>query len=399
MHTPLAEILRPKTLEDFVGQKHLVGKNAPIRKIIKNKTPVSMVFWGPPGVGKTTLARIIARTTQSDFFAFSAVNTGISDLKKVINQASKEKQLFDKDTLIFIDEIHRFNKGQQDFLLPFIESGEIFFIGATTENPGFSINSQLLSRLQPYLFYPLSEEDLEVLVKRAISVFKNRVFTEDAVSKIVFFANGDGRKAINIVELAASLSKKIDNVIVKKAVQQKGIDYDKNGERHYDTVSAFIKSMRGSDPDATLHYLARMIKAGEDPVFIARRMVIFASEDIGNIQPSALILANACMQAVSKIGMPESELILAQTAIYLATAKKSISVLSALSAAKKDIDNKRIDPIPLHLRNPSNKFMKNLGFGKGHIRYPWKLEKNGKKVRQEYMPNNLKGRVYYKKDW
>ena len=315
-------------------------------------------------------------------------------------QAEEQNTLYKKHMIIFIDEIHRFNKAQQDAFLPYVESGAITLIGATTENPGFEVNAPLISRSQVYVLQALTEKDIQKVVTRAIAVYPNHTWHPDAIKHFIKYSNGDGRTAINAVELAASLSK---NVTVKKAeeaIQQKAIYYDKKGDWHYDTISAFIKSMRGSQPDATLHYLARMIKAGEDPVFIARRMVIFASEDIGNAQPTALVLATACMQAVHMIGMPEASLILAQTATYLASAKKSIASTEGISAALSDIDEEALETIPLHLRNPSNKVMKNVGYGTGHTRYPWQVERQtGEKVNQEYMPKNLIGKKYYKEDW
>lgn len=400
MQTPLAELLRPKSLSDFVGQKHLIGKNGPLRKVMESGKLVSMIFWGPPGVGKTTLAKILAQSMNVRFISFSAITMGVKELRNIASRARQDRQFFKKDTIVFIDEIHRFNKGQQDVLLPYVEKGVITLIGATTENPGFSINSPLLSRLQLYVFHPLTDSEVRKIVKKAIDYYKDYQFELGTISYITQLADGDGRKAVNIVEVSTSFGNKIDKEIVEKAVQMRIADYDRQGDKHYDTISAFIKSMRGGNPDATLHYLVRMLKAGEDPIFIARRMVIFASEDIGNIQPTAMILATSCMQAIHMIGMPESELILAQTATYLATAKKSITVTEALYEAKKDIEGKALAPIPLHLRNARNKILKSLGYGKGHIRYPWKVKKEmGVKIEQEYMPTNLEGKKYYKKNW
>jgi putative ATPase len=401
MNIPLAEKLRPKNLDEFVGQTHLVGKNRPIRKMIENKKVVSMVLWGPPGTGKTTLARIIARYIDANFVPFSTVaGGGVPEVRKIIAQAKKDQGLFQKNTVLFVDEIHRFNKAQQDAFLPYVEDGTITLIGATTENPGFEVIAPLVSRSQIYVLYALNEKEIETIVKKAVGFCENNVFEKEAVQHIVKTANGDARAAINAVELAASLSKKITLKTAEEAVQRKAIYYDKKGDWHYDTISAFIKSLRGSQPNAALHYLARMIKAGEDPVFIARRMVIFASEDIGNALPTALVVATSCMQAVHMIGMPEATLILAQTAAYLATAKKSIASTVAIQQALQDIDEKNLDPIPLHLRNPSNKVMKALGYGRNHVRYPWLAEKqSGQKINQEYMPKNLQGRRYYLPDW
>ncbi|MEI6532968.1 MAG: replication-associated recombination protein A [Candidatus Roizmanbacteria bacterium] len=397
---PLAEQLRPNKLDDYVGQAHLVGVGKPIRRMIENGRVTSMIFWGPPGCGKTTLAHIIAQLSNADFISFSAVINGIAEIKKIIHIASEQKSLFQKDTIIFIDEIHRFNKAQQDAFLPCIENGTITLIGATTENPGFEINAPLISRSQVYMLKMLTEEETKTIIERAINHFPSHKFEKDAIQHIITHANGDGRNAINAVELSASIAQHVTLKVVEEALQQKSVYYDKKGDSHYDTISAFIKSMRGSQPDATLHYLARMLKAGEDPVFIARRMVIFASEDIGNAQPTALVLATATMQAVHMIGMPEAQLILAQTATYLATAKKSIASTEGIFSAITDIETTRLDPIPFHLRNASNKIMKEQGYAKDHIRYPWKEEQEkGKKIVQEYMPENLRGKKYYKEDW
>ncbi|MBI5127679.1 replication-associated recombination protein A [Candidatus Roizmanbacteria bacterium] len=401
MDTPLADRMRPKTLDQFVGQEHLVGKGKPVRRMIENKKVVSMVFWGPPGTGKTTLARIIANYIEANFVPFSAVaGGGVAEVRRIIAEAKKNYGLFQKTTVLFVDEIHRFNKAQQDAFLPYVEDGTITLIGATTENPGFEVIAPLVSRSQIYVLYALAEKEIETIVKRAIKLYPKHDWNKEALIHFVKTANGDARTAINAIELAASLSKKITLKVAEEAVQRKAIYYDKKGDWHYDTISAFIKSMRGSDPDATLHYLARMIKAGEDPLFIARRMVIFASEDIGNAQPTALVVATSAMQACHMIGWPEASLILAQTASYLATAKKSTSVVNGISQALYDIDEENLDPIPLHLRNAPNKVMKSLGYGQGHIRYPWKVEREtGRKIEQEYLPKNLRGRKYYKPDW
>ncbi len=360
-----------------------------------------MVFWGPPGTGKTTLARIIAHYIEANFVPFSAVaGGGVAEVRKIIAEAKKNYGLFQKTTVLFVDEIHRFNKAQQDAFLPYVEDGTITLIGATTENPGFEVIAPLVSRSQIYVLYALTEKEIETIVKRAIKLYPKHDWNKEALIHFIKTANGDARTAINAIELAASLSKKITLKVAEEAVQRKAIYYDKKGDWHYDTISAFIKSMRGSDPDATLHYLARMVKAGEDPIFIARRMVIFAAEDIGNAQPTALVLATSAMQACHMIGWPEASLILAQTATYLATAKKSISVVNGISQALHDIDEENLDPIPLHLRNAPNKVMKSLGYGQGHVRYPWKVEREtGRKIIQEYLPKNLRGRKYYKPDW
>lgn len=398
MNQPLAEILRPQKIDDIIGQEHLVGKGAPIRKMLENGQVFSMIFWGPPGSGKTTLATVIANSIKANFVFFSAVTSGIADVRKVVAEA---ETLFKKNktrTILFVDEIHRFNKSQQDGFLPHVENGTIVLIGATTENPGFRINAPLLSRSQLFVLKALTDEDIEKVVQKAVKKLKAKI-DKDALSHIVKFSNGDARFAINAIEVASSLSKKIDLKTSEEAMQRRAVYYDKKGDYHYDTISAFIKSMRGGDPDATLHYLARMIKAGEDPIFIARRMVIFASEDIGNAQPTALVVATSAMQATNMIGFPEAQLILAQTATFLATAKKSIASTVGIGEALSDVEMENLPPIPMHLRNASNKVMKNLGYGKDYVRYAWKEEKKGNKIDQEYLPEVLKGKVYYKKDW
>jgi len=407
MDIPLAEKLRPKTLDEIVGQEHLIGKNRFIRRMLESGTISSMVLWGPPGCGKTTLARLIAHYVNAEFIPFSAVSSGIADVRKTIVKAKELKKLYGRNTILFIDEIHRFNKAQQDAFLPHVEDGTITLIGATTENPGFEVIAPLISRSQVYILYALTEKEIGIIVKRAIKQYPKHQWNNEAIEHVVKNANGDGRTAINAVELAASIDKNVTLKIAEEAVQRKAIYYDKKGDWHYDTISAFIKSLRGSDPDAALHYLARMIKAGEDPVFIARRMLIFSSEDIGNALPTAMVLATACMQAVHMIGMPEAGLILAQTATYLATAKKSIASTSGLYSALKDIDENNLDPIPLHLRNPSNKVMKQACYGRSHVRYPWLVERQnreknlpaGRQVIQQYLPKNLQGRKYYVLEW
>lgn len=400
MDQPLANLLRPQKLADYIGQEHLVADGKPIQKMLEQRAVSSMILWGPPGSGKTSLGHIISNSIDAHFEFFSAVTSGVEDVRTVIKKAKEIRSKENKKTVLFVDEIHRFNKSQQDAFLPFVEDGTIILIGATTENPGFRVNAPLISRAQVYVLYALSEQDMEKVAKRAVKKFANHSFEKEAISHFIKTANGDARTLLNALELAATISKKIDLKVAEEAVQRKAIFYDKKGDFHYDTISAFIKSMRGSDPDAALHYLARMIKAGEDPIFIARRMVIFASEDIGNAQPTALVLATASMQAVHMIGMPEAALILSQTASYLATAKKSIASTTGISEALSDIDAENLDPIPLHLRNPANKVMKKLGYGKGHDRYPWQTEREtGQKTDQEYLPKNLKGKRYYRKDW
>lgn len=400
MSIPLAEKLRPIEIKEFVGQKHLIGKNKPISRMLETGEMVSMLFWGPPGSGKTTLARLIANYVKAYFVNLSAVTSGKADVLKIVAQAKEYNQLMNRMTILFIDEIHRFNKLQQDAFLPYVEDGTIILIGATTENPSFSINAPLLSRCRVFRLYSHGDDELKLIVDKAAMNFPKNKFDEAALELIQQSVGGDARSAINAVEMASGLAKHVTIKVMEQALQKKALYYDKKGDSHFDTISAFIKSMRGSEPDAALHYLARMIKAGEDPVFIARRMVIFASEDIGNARPNALVLAVTCMQAVQMIGMPESSLILAQTVAYLATCPKSIASTEALYGAMKDIDLNKLDPIPLHLRNAPNKFMESMGYGKDHVRYPWKVQKEtGRKIKQQYLPDNLKDRHYYQPDW
>lgn len=399
MDKPLAEVLRPQKITQIIGQEHLVGKGKPIRSMIESGKVTSMMFWGPPGSGKTTLATVIANSVNADFVFFSAVTSGVADVRKVIEKA-REVRKMGKQTILFVDEIHRFNKSQQDAFLPHVENGTIVLIGATTENPGFRINAPLLSRSSLFVLKALEDKDIQKVILKALKKYPKVKYDKEFITHIAKYSNGDARFAINAVEQAIILSNKLDLKVAEEAVQKRAVYYDKKGDYHYDTISAFIKSMRGSDPDATLHYLARMIKAGEDPLFIARRMVIFASEDIGNAQPTALVVATNAMQAVTMIGMPESQLILSQCATYLASAKKSIASTSGIFEALNDVEIDNLPEIPFHLRNASNKVMQKLGYGKGHVRYAWK-EKNekGKKVEQEYLPIKLRGKKYYRKDW
>lgn len=397
----MAEVLRPQNISQIIGQEHLVGKGKPIRQMIESGKVSSMMFWGPPGSGKTTLATVIANSIDAEFVFFSAVTSGVADVRKVIEKA-KEVRKMGKRTTLFVDEIHRFNKAQQDAFLPHVENGTIILIGATTENPGFRINAPLLSRSSLFVLKALEDKDIKKVVLKALKHFPEVSYDEKFVNHIVKYSNGDARFAINAIEQSVILSQKLDLEVAEEAMQQRAVYYDKKGDYHYDTISAFIKSMRGSDPDATLHYLARMLKAGEDPMFVARRMVIFASEDIGNAQPTALVVATSAMQAVHMIGLPEAQLILSQTATFLAMAKKSIASTVGIFEALEDIEMENLPSIPMHLRNAANKTMKQLGYGKGHVRYPWKVENSSshtRGVKQEYLPKELKGKKYFRKDW
>ena len=409
---PLAEKLRPKTLNDFVGQEHILGKDKLLRRIIESDRIVPMIFWGPPGCGKTTLAKIIAQKSKSVFVFFSAVTGGVADARKIIEQAKNSLELYQKRTILFVDEIHRFNKSQQDAFLPFVENGTIILLGATTENPSFEINAPLLSRARVFHFRELGKEDVIKLIKIAIkkisknpseyfpTIFKNPPagrqieisIRNKALKHISELSEGDARDAYNALELAIISAKIIQNKIIideklaEEAIQQKFIRYDKGADGHYDAISALHKSLRASDVDAGLHYLARMLEAGEEPLYIIRRLVRFAAEDIGMADPQALILAVSVQQAVHFVGMPESNVIMAELVIYLAKAPKSRAVDDAYTSAKYDILNKRLDPIPLDIRNAPTKMMKEFGFGKGYEMY-------GK---ESHLPENLKDKKYWK---
>src|SRR6201994_219249 len=396
---PLAERMRPKNLDDYVGQKHLVGPGAVLRKAIESGTLPSMLFWGPPGVGKTTLAYIISQTLDRPFFSLSAINSGVKDVREVIEKASLLKQEGQTLPVLFIDEIHRFSKSQQDSLLGAVERGIVTLIDATTENPSFEVISALLSRCQVYILQPLDEADLMSLLEKAKKedeVLRTKNITIKENEALLRLSGGDARKLLNIFELLINAfdGKKIviTNDVVLEHVQQNMALYDKTGEQHYDIISAFIKSMRGSDPNGAIYWLARMIVGGEDPSFIARRMLILASEDIGNANPNALLLAQSCFEAVNKIGMPESQLILSQTAIYLATSPKSNSATTAIGAAIAMVKQTGDLPVPLHLRNAPTKLMKNLGYGKNY-KYAHSFE--GNFIDLDFLPDAIKGTKIY----
>jgi putative ATPase len=396
---PLAERMRPKNLDDYVGQKHLVGKGAVLRKAIESGVLPSMIFWGPPGVGKTTLAYIISQTLYRPFFALSAINSGVKDVREVIEKAALLKEQGETLPILFIDEIHRFSKSQQDSLLGAVERGTVTLIGATTENPSFEVISALLSRCQVYILQSLEEADLLNLLSKAMKedvVLRDKKIEIKEDEALLRLSGGDARKLLNIFELLVNAfkGKKIEltNKNVLEHVQQNMALYDKAGEQHYDIISAFIKSMRGSDPNGAVYWLARMIVGGEDPLFIARRMLILASEDIGNANPNALLLAQACFESVNKIGMPESQLILSQTVIYLATSPKSNSATTAIGAAIALVRETGDLPVPLHLRNAPTKLMKNIGYGKDY-KYAHSYEGNFTDL--DFLPEAIKGTKIY----
>jgi putative ATPase len=373
---PLASKIRPKNLKEFVGQEHLVGKGKPLSIAIEKKHLFSFILWGPPGCGKTTLAKIYAKNLDAQLYELSAVSAGKDDIKRIIDEGS-----WGKSKVVFLDEIHRFNKAQQDFLLPFVESGAITLIGATTENPSFEIIAPLLSRCRVFVLYELNEKEMRTIVRRA-----KMPMDKKAEDWLIAMANGDARQAITMMENATELYGKITVETLKDTLQSKFLRYDKKGEEHYNTISAFIKSMRASQPDAALYYLARMIESGEDPKFIARRMVIFASEDVGMAQPTALVVANEVFRAVEEIGLPECGINLAHGVVYLSLCKKDKSAYHAYMEALEDAKKYGNLPIPLKVRNPVTKLMKELDYGKGYEKY----------TKEDLLPEKLKGKKYYK---
>jgi putative ATPase len=400
---PLAERMRPGSLEEFIGQDHLVGPEKPLRLMVERGEPASMIFWGPPGVGKTTLARVIANYVRADFHQLSAVDAGVKDVRAVIGAATKNKKHTGRRTVLFIDEIHRFNKAQQDALLHSVEEGIITLIGATTENPSFEVISPLLSRCQVYVLEPLGKEALNTILDRALA--KDRVLSTRKIEIadrefLMLLSGGDARKLLNGLENALALTKPaadgsvvITKQKIEEAFQRKYTLYDKEGEQHYDIISAFIKSVRGSDPDAAVYWMARMLDGGEDPKFIARRMIVLASEDIGNADPYAITMATSCFTAIDYIGMPEARIVLAQTAVYLASCPKSNASYMAIEQAWKDVRNLPNLPVPLHIRNAPTKLMDELGYAK---EYKYAHDFDGHFTEQQYLPDNLREKIYYR---
>lgn len=398
---PLAERLRPTKLEDYIGQKHIIGENAVLNKMINSKRLSSFILWGPPGVGKTTLAKIIAHELELPFFTLSAISSGVKDVRETIEKARQSRVfLTEGNPILFIDEIHRFSKSQQDSLLGAVENGTITLIGATTENPSFEIITPLLSRCQVYTLKPLENEEIDILLNRAItqdSILKEYKFDIQEKDALYRFAGGDARKLLNIIEIlfnsqADNSTILITNTLVTEKLQENPLAFDKDGEMHYDIISAFIKSIRGSDPDAAIYWLARLIAGGEDPKFIARRLVISASEDIGLANPNALLLANACFDAIHKIGWPEGRIPLAETTIYLATSPKSNSAYNAINEALSVVEKTGNLPVPLHLRNAPTKLMKELNYG---AEYKYSHDYPNHFVLQEYLPEKLKNTKFW----
>jgi len=403
---PLAARMRPRTFSEFVGQEHLVAEGRILRKSIEADRLPSMVFWGPPGSGKTTLAHIIANVTRAHFSPLSAVSAGVADLRRVIAEADKRLKSSGQRTILFVDEIHRFNKAQQDAVLPFVENGTVTFIGATTENPSFEVIAPLLSRCRVFRLNALGDDEVRLVVERAMKDVERGLgrlqvsMNEKTLRYLVTMANGDARVALNALEMATFATlpdvrglRKIELSAIEEALQQRALLYDKSGDQHYELISALHKSLRGSDPDAALYWLGRMVEAGEDPLYIVRRLIRFASEDVGMSDPQALVVAVAAQQAVHFVGMPEGNLALAEAVVYLAVAPKSNSLYEAYSRVQQDIQHGRNEPVPLHLRNPVTPLMRGMGYGKG---YKYAHDYSGHFVEQQNLPDSLQGKRYYK---
>jgi len=402
---PLAARMRPRNFDEFVGQEHIVGKGRVLRKSIEADQLPSMILWGPPGSGKTTLGYVIANVTKSHFSPLSAVNAGVADLRRVVNEARRRRRLTGQRTILFIDEIHRFNKTQQDVVLPYVENGVVILIGATTENPSFEVISALLSRCRVFSLNSLTDAEVRLIVERAVKDEDrglgkfNVELAEDALTHLVVMSNGDARVALNALEMATQATapdadghRRLDLKTIEEALQHRALLYDKAGDQHYDLISALHKSLRGSDADAALYWLGRMLEAGEDPLYIVRRLVRFASEDVGMADPQALVMAVAAQQAVHFIGMPEGNLALAEAVTYLATAPKSNSLYEAYSKVQQDVQRSRNEPVPLHLRNPVTKLMQDSGYGKD---YKYAHDYPGHFVEQQNLPDMLQGKRYY----
>ena len=403
--SPLASRLRPVSLDQVVGQKHIIGKDKLLYRAIEADKLGSVIFYGPPGTGKTTLAKVIANTTKANFRQINATVAGKKDMEEVVKEAKDALGLYGKKTILFVDEIHRFNKGQQDYLLPFVEDGTLILIGATTENPYFEVNGALLSRSRIFELKALEKEDIKELIRRAVYDKEKGMgsydvqIDEDAQEFLADVANGDARAALNAVELGVLTTKRgsdgkihIDLGVAQECIQKRAVRYDKDGDNHYDTISAFIKSMRGSDPDAAVYYLARMLYAGEDIKFIARRIMIHAAEDVGIADPQALVVAASAAQAVERVGMPEAQIILAEAAIYVATAPKSNSVAAAIGEAMEAVRNEKTMPVPVHLQDKHYKGAEKLGHGSGYL-YPHNYPNHY--VEQQYLPDGMEGRTFY----